>query len=81
MHHEFVSHLISTAIMKTFIVTAFFACLGVVGASAESASLPRSTPEEQGIASAAILEFVKAADEQSVTANAIQSFMLVRHGR
>jgi CubicO group peptidase (beta-lactamase class C family) len=80
MYHEFVSHLISTAIMKTFIVTAFFACLGVVGASAESASLPRSTPEEQGIASAAILEFVKAADEQSVTTNAIQSFMLVRHG-
>lgn len=66
--------------MKAFIVTAFFACSGVVGVSAESVSLPRSTPEAQGISSAAILEFVKAADEQSATTNAIQSFMLVRHG-
>jgi len=80
MHHEFVSQLLSTTIMKAFIVAVFFACLGVVDAPAESASLPRSTPEEQGISSAAILEFVKAADEQSVTTNAIQSFMLVRHG-
>ena len=80
MHHEFVSQLLSTTIMKAFLVTVFFACLGVVGASAGSASLPRGTPEEQGISSAAILEFVKAADEQSVTTNAIQSFMLVRHG-
>lgn len=66
--------------MKAFIVTAFFAGLGVVGASAESASLPRSTPEAQGISSAAILAFVTAADEQSATTKAIQSFMLVRHG-
>lgn len=81
MHHEFVSQLVSTSIMKTFIVTAMFACLGVVGASAQSRALPRSTPEAQGISSAAVLAFVKAADEQSVTTNAIQSFMLVRHGQ
>jgi len=43
-------------------------------------ALPRSTPEAQGISSAAILDFVKGADKQSVTTNAIHSFMLVRHG-
>jgi len=80
MHQEFASQLVSTAIMKTFIVVAFFAGLGIAGASAKNGSLPRSTPEAQGISSSAILTFVKAADEQSVTTNAIQSFMLVRHG-
>lgn len=77
---EIASQFIYLEIMKAFIVTAFLAGLGVVGASAESASLPRSTPEEQGISSAAILAFVKAADEQSTTTDAVQSFMLVRHG-
>jgi CubicO group peptidase (beta-lactamase class C family) len=42
-----------------------------------SRSLPRSTPERQGISSAAILDFVDAADRQIDTMN---SFMLVRHG-
>jgi CubicO group peptidase (beta-lactamase class C family) len=40
--------------------------------------LPRSTPEEQGIASGAIAGFVAEADE---TADSLHSFMLVRHGR
>ncbi len=40
--------------------------------------LPRSTPEEQGISSAAILEFVEAADREIHT---LHSFMLVRHGQ
>jgi len=40
-------------------------------------ALPRSTPEAQGISSAAILDFVEAADQQ---VNAMHSFMLVRHG-
>src|SRR6476620_1852359 len=40
-------------------------------------SLPRSTPERQGISSSAILDFVEAADKQIDTMN---SFMLVRHG-
>jgi hypothetical protein len=49
------------------------------GAAARSGSLelPRSSPEAQGIASADILAFVQAADEQVDTMN---SFMLVRHG-
>ena len=40
-------------------------------------SLPRSTPERQGISSRAILEFVQAAD---TGVDAMHSFMLVRHG-
>lgn len=39
--------------------------------------LPRSTPEAQGVSSAALLEFVKAADTQI---DSFHSFMLVRHG-
>ncbi len=43
-----------------------------------AAPLPRTTPEEQGVSSAAIHDFVRAADEQ---VNAMNSFMLVRHGK
>lgn len=43
----------------------------------QTQSLPRSTPEEQGVASVGILEFVQAADRQ---VNTMHSFMLVRHG-
>src|SRR5262249_34993241 len=42
-----------------------------------SAELPRSSPEAQGISSAAVLAFVEAADKQLDTMN---SFMLLRHG-
>src|SRR6476620_8299371 len=40
-------------------------------------SLPRSTPERQGISSAAIMDFVETADRQIDTMN---SFMFIRHG-
>ncbi len=40
--------------------------------------LPRSTPEAQGISSAAIRAFVEAADKEI---NTLHSFMLVRHGQ
>jgi CubicO group peptidase (beta-lactamase class C family) len=40
-------------------------------------ALPRSTPEQQGISSGAILSFVQAAD---TSIDAMNSFMLVRHG-
>lgn len=45
---------------------------------AQAVDLPRSTPEEQGVASAAILDFVTAADKQI---DGMHSFMLVRHGQ
>ena len=41
-------------------------------------SLPRSSPEAQGVSSAAIREFVETADRD---VNAMNSFMLVRHGQ
>jgi CubicO group peptidase (beta-lactamase class C family) len=43
-----------------------------------SSALPRSTPEAQGISSAAVRAFVEAADQKI---DALHSFMLVRHGR
>src|SRR5262249_4703296 len=43
----------------------------------KATSLPRSSPEQQGIASADILAFVEAADKEIDQMN---SFMLIRHG-
>jgi CubicO group peptidase (beta-lactamase class C family) len=40
--------------------------------------LPRSTPEAEGIASSAVLEFVRAADARL---DSLHSLMIVRHGR
>ncbi len=45
---------------------------------AEKLSLPRSTPESQGVSSAQIRKFVEAADQKVHT---MHSFMLVRHGQ
>src|SRR5262245_50012200 len=44
---------------------------------ANGPSLPRSTPEEQGISSAGILDFITAADAKI---QYMHGFMLVRHG-
>ncbi|HEU0009852.1 MAG TPA: serine hydrolase [Verrucomicrobiae bacterium] len=64
--------------MKTL---ALILCLTAAAAAAasekSSSALPRGAPEAQGISSAAILEFVQAADRQVKEMN---SFMLVRHG-
>jgi CubicO group peptidase (beta-lactamase class C family) len=55
------------------------ALAGAVRLSAQNGPpLPRSTPEQQGISSAAILAFVQAAD---TGVDAMNSFMIVRHGR
>jgi len=54
--------------------------LGIAAAAAPLAAqsaLPRSSPERQGISSAAILTFVQKADSEI---DAMHSFMLVRHG-
>jgi CubicO group peptidase (beta-lactamase class C family) len=65
--------------MKTFLrVSVLAAICGIcIAASNPSNGLPRSTPEQQGIASADTLGFIEAADAQIDTMN---SFMLVRHG-
>ena len=50
----------------------------VLGASTSGAAdLPRSSPEAQGVRSAAVLAFVEAADQKL---DSLHSFMLVRHG-
>src|SRR5512140_1265084 len=49
----------------------------IPGLQAAKMSLPRSTPEAQGISSQSICDFVTAADK----INTLHSFMLVRHGR
>ena len=58
----------------------FASLLLVVGERAPAAStpLPRSSPEAQGISSAAIRAYVEAADKEI---NTLHSFMLVRHGQ
>ncbi|MEO7189722.1 MAG: serine hydrolase [Vicinamibacterales bacterium] len=43
-----------------------------------AASLPRSTPESQGVSSAGIIQFLDAAEKSGIE---IHSFMVVRHGK
>ena len=53
--------------------------IGLSRAAGEpSQSLPRSTPEAEGVSSSAILGFVDAAEQRI---DALHSFVLVRHGR
>lgn len=60
------------------LITSITLTLGLVVGARAGAPLPRSTPEAQGISSAAVRAFVEAADEQIHT---LHSFMLVRHGQ
>ena len=50
----------------------------MLSAGARAQSLPRSTPEAEGISSQAVLGFVEAADKNVDT---FDSFMIVRHGK
>ncbi len=45
---------------------------------AQSTSLPRATPESQGVSSAGLCEFIETANAKI---NSLHSFMLVRHGK
>ncbi len=73
--------------IKTLSVLFALVCSIAIGAEqsdnppkseASAKPLPRSAPESQGVSSAAILDFVKAADQQS---DSLHSFMLLRHGK
>ncbi|HEY1847835.1 MAG TPA: serine hydrolase domain-containing protein, partial [Opitutaceae bacterium] len=67
--------MISRTYSSTLLLAAFAAASG---ANAQPAtSLPRSTPEEQGVSSAALLGFINAAGDKI---DAIHSVMIVRHG-
>jgi CubicO group peptidase (beta-lactamase class C family) len=64
--------------MKTKMLHRFTMLAMLLTATAAHADpLPRATPESQGIPSAAICDFVAAADK----INTLHSFMIVRHGR
>lgn len=54
------------------------ACLAGAAHASPVHRLPRSTPEAEGVPSAALLEFVEAADARI---DGLHSLMLVRHGR
>jgi CubicO group peptidase (beta-lactamase class C family) len=60
-------------------VLAFCLCLARTPLSAGQ-SLPRSTPEAEGISSPGILAFITAVDKDEAK-YAVHSFMLVRHGK
>ena len=62
--------------MKTPLLAALFVGSGSLCLAAEP--LPRSSPESQGISSAAIVAFIEAADKNIESMN---SFMLLRHGQ
>ena len=55
----------------------FIVCTAHLAAGAEHSALPRSSPEEQGVSSSAVLDFVDQADREIAN---LHSFMLVRHG-
>lgn len=57
-------------------ITSFPALMN--GAQAANVALPRSTPESQGVPSAAILDFVEALKTKGGT---MHSFMIARHGQ
>ncbi len=62
------------------LVTLVIVILGSAATAADhpsSASLPRSTPEAQGVSSSGIQAFVEAADREI---DSLHSFMMVRHG-
>src|ERR1700737_924203 len=64
--------------MKTLLLITLIASgCSFCTAAEHPSSLPRSSPEAQGISSSAILAFVDAADKKI---DAMHSFMLVRHG-
>jgi CubicO group peptidase (beta-lactamase class C family) len=57
----------------------FVICFFLAGAvvKAQSASLPRSSPEKQGVATAQIVEFIETANQK---VQSMHSFMLLRNG-
>jgi CubicO group peptidase (beta-lactamase class C family) len=63
--------------MRTIAGLPLILLAAVATASEPAAGLPRSTPEEQGISSSAMLAFVEDAEK---TVNALHSVMVLRHG-
>lgn len=68
--------LLSSALL--FLGCAASAIAAADSAASSPAALPRATPESQGVASAALLQFIEAAETKKV---GLHSVMLLRHGR
>lgn len=62
--------------MRTAVVASLMLCAGMYCRAADP--LPRGTPEQEGISSAAVLAF---ADEADRKIDSLHSFMVVRHGK
>jgi len=63
---------------RSYAVVVFCLLAAITSSAQKSASLPRSSPEQQGISSADLFAFIETADKEIDTMN---SFMLVRHGQ
>ncbi len=63
--------------MKMPILAALVIVVGTGSFCCAGEPLPRSSPEAQGVSSAALIEFIEAADQKIESMN---SFMLVCHG-
>ncbi|HUG12470.1 MAG TPA: serine hydrolase, partial [Opitutaceae bacterium] len=64
--------------MKPLCIFLSFLFLGALARAGEPFTFPRSTPEAEGVSSAAILEFIKQVEPR---ADGMHSFMLIRHGK
>lgn len=64
-----------TEVLALVVLATAFARPDVI--MAQNAALPRSTPETQGVSSAAVREYIETADREVIS---MHSFMLVRHG-
>lgn len=64
--------------MRFFPIACLLSLAVLADTSAMTGGLPRSTPEAQGVSSAAIVDFIEQAEAKI---DALHSFMLVRHGR
>jgi CubicO group peptidase (beta-lactamase class C family) len=67
-----------TFLKRTALGSIAFASPALVAESAAIVSLPRSTPEAEGVSSSAILAFL---DGVAKSTSELHSFMLVRHGK
>src|SRR5262245_27413422 len=61
----------------SFLCVYAVASLAWLASVGQSADLPRSSPEAQGVSSAGILDFIETADKNL---DSLHSFMLLRHG-
>jgi len=65
-------------IKKSFIVALALLCLSIPIYAQENTSLPRSTPEAQGVTSTGLIDFLNAVDKSP---HELHSFMMLRHGK